>query len=115
VPAALRGDENGIANDCPDLEDLRVSPGYRRRGFAHALLEAAEALAKAEGYRRIGLGVGVLNTAARSLYQKRGYAMVGTGEYRVAGSYVDADGVQRQWEEVCVYLVKDLCSATTDR
>ena len=91
---------------CPDIEDLFVSPEHRSRGIGSQLLDAAESLAVGKGYSRIGLGVSINNPRARSLYGHRGYEGSEFGEYREAGRYVDRDGRERSWEDVCNYLIK---------
>lgn len=94
--------------DCPDLEDLFVIPDYRSRGIGTRLLECAEQAALEKGYGRIGLGVSVDNPRARSLYLRLGYRETGTGRYETGGIYVDRDGSEKSWKEVCVYLTKQL-------
>jgi len=94
--------------DCPNLEDLFVAPDYRSRGVGSQLLEASEALAKRKWYSRIGLGVAIDNPRARSLYQRQGYNDAGFREYTTGGHYVDRDGQDKTWEEVCKYLIKQL-------
>ena len=94
--------------DCPDVEDFTVRPEYRSRGVGTRLLDMAEGLARERGFARIGLSVGLENTRARALYERRGYADAGLGEHTVRWPYIDREG-QRQWgEERCVYLVKAL-------
>jgi ribosomal protein S18 acetylase RimI-like enzyme len=93
-------------SDCPDVEDLFVGSEYRSRGIGSRLLDAAESLAVGKGYSRIGLGVSIDNARARSLYERRGYEDSEFGEYRVGDRYVDRDGRERSWEEVCRYLIK---------
>ena len=88
-------------SDCPDVEDLFVGSEYRSRGIGSRLLDAAESLAVGKGYSRIGLGVSIDNARARSLYERRGYEDSEFGEYRVGDRYVDRDGRERSWEEVC--------------
>ena len=92
----------------PNLEDLFVAPAYRSRGVGSQLLDASEALTKRKGYSRIGLGVAVDNPRARSLYELQGYEDAGFGEYTTGGLYVDRDGQEKTWEEVCRYLIKQL-------
>ena len=94
--------------DCPNLEDLFVAPAHRSRGVGSQLLDASEALAKRQGFSRIGLGVAVDNPRARMLYELRGYEDAGFGEYTTGGHYVDRDGQEKTWEEVCRYLIKQL-------
>ncbi len=56
----------------------------------------------------MGLGVGIENVRACSLYERRGYKDSGFGEYRESGRYVDENGREQSWEETCVYLIKRL-------
>ena len=92
----------------PNLEDLFVAPAHRSQGVGAQLLDASEDLAKRNGYSRIGLGVAVDNPRARSLYEVRGFEDAGFGEYTTGGLYVDRDGQEKTWEEVCRYLIKQL-------
>ena len=95
-------------DDCPNLEDLFVAPDYRSRGVGAQLLEASEALAKRRGYSRIGLGVAVDNPPARLLYEWQGYEDAGFGDYTTGGLYIEREGQEKTWEEVCNYLIKQL-------
>lgn len=52
---------------CPDLEDLRIDPDFRRQGIGSALMRAAERLVRGRGFKRVGLSVGVRNETARAL------------------------------------------------
>ncbi len=94
--------------DCPDLEDLFVSPDHRSSGIGSRLLESAEQTAGKRGYAQIGLGVSVDNPRARSLNLRLGYRETGTGRYETGGVYIDRDGSEKSWTEVCVYLTKQL-------
>lgn len=95
---------------CPNLEDLFVVPQYRSKGVGSRLLQEAEARVQQEGYGRIGLGVAVDNTGARRLYQHQGYEDAGFAEYKNGGSYLDREGKERSWVEICCYLVKPIRS-----
>ncbi|MBL7063989.1 MAG: GNAT family N-acetyltransferase [Anaerolineae bacterium] len=95
-------------DSCPDTEDLFVSPDHRSRGIGSQLMDAVENLTRQQGYSRVGLGVGVENVRAHSLYERRGYEASGFGEYRERGCYVDRDGREQSWEEDCIYLIKQL-------
>ena len=97
-----------------DVEDLFVDPAHRRRHVATRLLDEAERLAAARGYKRIGLSCGVDNEEARALYEKRGYRDADLGTFRLSGAWVDPEsGEEGSWEEHCVYLVRDLGGAAT--
>ena len=94
--------------DCPAVEDFTVRPEYRSQGVGSHLLDTAEGLARGRGFERIGLSVGVENTRARALYERRGYADAGLGEHTVRWPYIDREGQRRWGEEHCVFLVKSL-------
>ncbi|MBU6235207.1 MAG: GNAT family N-acetyltransferase [Alphaproteobacteria bacterium] len=65
----------------PELQDLRVLPEYRRRGVGEGLIQAAENLAQTEGFKGLGLSVGLNATfgAAQRLYIRMGYMPDGQG------------------------------------
>jgi ribosomal protein S18 acetylase RimI-like enzyme len=54
---------------------LYVAPSHRRRGIGRALMEQAEAWARARGDRKIGLQVFATNAAATELYESLGYSV----------------------------------------
>lgn len=56
-----------------DLANIAVSPSFRRRGAANALLDYLEGEAKKRGTERIFLEVRVSNAPAMRLYLSRGY------------------------------------------
>ncbi len=93
---------------CPDVEDLFVCPNYRSKGIGSLLLDFAESLARQWGYSRIGLGVAIDNPRAQSLYVRRGYRDSELGEYSTGGRYVNQDGQEESWEEICNYLIRQL-------
>gem|GEM_PF-183547 len=85
--------ENGI----PEIQDLNVLPGFRRRGIGSALLDAAERLVASRS-PVVGIGVGLYADygAAQRLYVRRGYLPDGRGaSYRnrpvLGGETVAAD------------------------
>jgi GNAT superfamily N-acetyltransferase len=57
------------------LNDLFVASGARRRGVAGALLEAAEAHARAAGAVRLVLQTATDNAPAQRLYERRGWTL----------------------------------------
>jgi ribosomal-protein-alanine N-acetyltransferase len=62
-------DEGEIAN-------LAVAPAARRRGIGHALLEAVISEAREARVSRLFLEVRESNSAARALYESRGFAAI---------------------------------------
>lgn len=65
-----------LADEC-HLLDLAVHPDYRRRGIARALLDNVIQELRDEGCRFFYLEVRSSNYAARKLYEKFGFNMVG--------------------------------------
>lgn len=72
--------------DPPELQDLEVRDGARRRGIATALLAAAEAACRSRGASRARCEVSVVNDVARDLYTSLGYLDVGIAPRRVVGT-----------------------------
>ncbi|HXW77524.1 MAG TPA: GNAT family N-acetyltransferase [Candidatus Eremiobacteraceae bacterium] len=56
------------------LEDLYVIPDLRKHGIASALIERAQAEAKARGASAITLETAATNATAQRLYERLGYA-----------------------------------------
>lgn len=67
------------------LANLAVEPAWRNRGWAGQLLERILRLAAQHGARRCALEVRSANRAARALYRKAGFCIVG----RRAAYYTD--------------------------
>lgn len=99
---ALVRDRLGV---CPTIEDLWILPERRRRGIGSQLMTAVEGAAANHTFHRVGLGVSLDNAAARALYDGLDYRDVGIG-YTVR--YRRTEGFDRDFEEECVYLVKEL-------
>jgi ribosomal protein S18 acetylase RimI-like enzyme len=97
----------GNLEECPDFEDLLVSPDYRRRGIAERLLLQGGQVSKDRGFAKVGLAVGVENAAAKALYAKVGYKDAGMEPYTIGGTYIDQEGFERSWSETCIYLVRE--------
>ena len=95
-------------SDCAHVEDLFVMPELRSQGIGTRILEHGERLAIERGFTQIGLAVGVDNPRARALYERLGYVDTGFGVFEIGGTYTDIHGRQREWREVCEYLVKGL-------
>jgi ribosomal protein S18 acetylase RimI-like enzyme len=65
--------EHHVAQDEGYITDVAVHTAYRRRGIAQALLQRAEAEARARGKHRLGLYVAQHNHDARRLYRRSGF------------------------------------------
>ena len=65
----------------PEIQDLRVDRDYQRRGIATALIYAIEAIAVAEGFDMMGIGVGLYSDygKAQQLYVNVGFVPDGAG------------------------------------
>ncbi len=68
-----------------EIKRMYVRPEYRRRGYARALLVAAEDRARLLGYTAIVLETGQVQPEAIALYEGHGYRPIpGFGHYRCA-------------------------------
>lgn len=78
--------------DEAEIVSLGVLPGHRRCGMGSALLEAMCGEARLRGAERVVLEVALDNEAARALYARRGFIIVGRRRnyYRRAEGLVDA-------------------------
>ncbi|NKB55329.1 MAG: GNAT family N-acetyltransferase [Alphaproteobacteria bacterium] len=65
------------AADEAEIFSIGVARAFRRRGVGLALLDAMDGVAGVRGARTIYLEVGVDNRAARALYSKAGYEIIG--------------------------------------
>lgn len=63
------------------LSQLGVHPDCRGQGLAEALIEAAEAWARAQGFGQIALDTAEPAAALRARYARRGYAEVGAVQW----------------------------------
>jgi ribosomal protein S18 acetylase RimI-like enzyme len=73
---------------------FRVRPAYRSQGIGSHMLEMVEADLLRRGYRKVSLNVGQDNQAARRLYERKGYSVVGSDPGR--WSYLDHEGNLRE-------------------
>ena len=73
------------------VNGIGVDPGYRRRGIARALLEAAIEESRSRGARKLTLRVFAPNVPALRLYESAGFEVEGVlrGEFLLEGEYVD--------------------------
>jgi ribosomal-protein-alanine N-acetyltransferase len=75
-----------------EIVSLGVLPSHRRRGIGSAILDAMCGEARLRGAERVVLEVATDNEAARALYVRRGFIVVGRRRnyYRRAERSVDA-------------------------
>ncbi len=69
-----------LANNIPEINDLKVLERYRRKGIGKMLIDECEKYASSE-FEYIGLGVGLYRDygSAQRLYTKNGYILDGNG------------------------------------
>lgn len=68
-----------------ELQRLYISLGAHGKGLGKALSLAADALARAQGFRTIWLGVWEENHKAQAFYRKMGYERIGEHVFDVGG------------------------------
>jgi RimJ/RimL family protein N-acetyltransferase len=68
-------------NQIPEINAIWIGEASRRQGLGRRLIEHLEALARQEGYKTVGIGVGLYRDygAAQKLYFKMGYSPDGNG------------------------------------
>lgn len=107
----LRVGENPYfrSQDIPEINALWIGECYRRQGLARQLIAHLEELARKEGYRTVGLGVGLYKDygPAQQLYFKLGYCPDGNGitykgELVIPGSAYPVD------DELILWMTKPL-------
>lgn len=90
--------------DPPELQDVEVRSGYRRRGIASALVRAVEAEAVARGCSRLRVKVSATSAPAQALYRRLGYRDTGLPPNRVRGTIqirtgpLEVDDTLLTWE-----------------
>lgn len=89
----------------PDLQSFRVFPAFRGMGIGTRLLQASEYTVQTRGFAQVSLAVTPHNTAARRLYERRGYHVVGD-IYNFVWHYTDAGGQSVRVEETVIDMVK---------
>jgi ribosomal protein S18 acetylase RimI-like enzyme len=91
--------------DPPELQDVVVRSGFRRRGVARQLTDAAGQEARSLGFTRLRLSVGIDNVAAHALYRSCGFLDVGVPARRVQGTVqirtgpIEVDDTLLTWEK----------------
>ncbi len=92
----------------PEIQDVYVAPGARRRGIATLLTRAAEDAVRARGWEQVSLSVSEAgNPAARSLYAGLGYTDAGVEPVRVSG-VIMLRGKPFHADDTLVYLARPL-------
>ena len=69
-----------VVQDEGEIVNLAVSPAWRKKGVAAALLDTVLDFAAFQGVTKVWLEVRESNTPARKLYEKAGFAPVGVRE-----------------------------------
>lgn len=91
----------------PDIQSLRVHPDLRGQGLGSRLLQECENLVATRSHNQISLSVTLDNTAARRLYERLGYHVVGA-PYCDVWFYADVAGKSIRVEETVWDMVKNL-------
>ena len=74
-----------------NVSQIDVDPEYRNRGIGAALMEYAEAQARAGGYREMSLSTSTSNPARR-LYERRGFRVIETKTDKAFERYTGVEG-----------------------
>ena len=91
----------------PDIQSVRVHPDLRGQGLGSRLLAECEKLVAARSHPQVSLSVALDNHAARRLYERLGYNVVGE-KYSDVWFYADAAGQAVRVEETVWDMVKNL-------
>lgn len=91
----------------PDIQSVRVHPDFRGQGLGSRLLRECEKLVVAQGHAQVSLSVVFDNVAARRLYERLSYQVVGA-PYCDVWFYADAAGKSIRVEETVWDMVKNL-------
>ena len=93
----------------PEIQDLNTAKAHRKKGYASALIEKCESLARDKSLEHMGIGVGMDASfgPAQRLYIKLGYVPDGNGitydrQQVGVGEFRPVDG------ELCLMMVKAL-------
>jgi GNAT superfamily N-acetyltransferase len=93
----------------PEINDVWIAEDKRRQGFGTMLLNHLEAMAIKEGYKKIGLGVGLYPDygQAQKLYFSLGYEPDGKG-ITYKGAYVTPGVAYPVDDDLLLWLIKAL-------
>jgi GNAT superfamily N-acetyltransferase len=109
LPGHPEWSPSAFRETCPEIRDLAVLPAAQRRGVGSALIAALEREAIEAGFDRMGLMVGLDEdyTAARAVYERRGYRFA-HGPFISSARLATDDGVGLAVGGACEYRVKSL-------
>jgi len=91
----------------PDIQSVRVHPDLRGQGLGSRLLSECEKLVSARGHAQVSLSVALDNHAAKRLYERLDYRVVGA-PYSDIWFYADATGKSVRMEETVWDMIKTL-------
>lgn len=74
-----------VDDEAVEFKRMRVHPDHQRNGYGEALLTRLETLAAERGFDRVVLETNELLTAARTLYETRGYEQFETESHPATG------------------------------
>ena len=81
-----------------DMMNVAVSPEFRRKGIAEALVNALVEALKAKGSHCLTLEVRASNSPARALYEKLGFSRIGTRKNYYRNPKEDGLILRKEWE-----------------
>ena len=81
-----------------DMMNVAVSPEFRRKGIAEALVNALVEALKEQGSHCLTLEVRASNHPARALYEKLGFSRIGTRKNYYRNPKEDGLILRKEWE-----------------
>ncbi len=98
-----------LKQQIPEIQDLNVDPGFRKRGVASALIEHCEKLALSHGHQHMGIGVGLDPSygPAQILYAQKGYIPDGAGICHDRAT-VRVGDIRAVDDDLCLMMIKEL-------
>jgi GNAT superfamily N-acetyltransferase len=77
-----------LSSDTCEIKRMWTSSKHRRKGYASAVLDELENVARGRGYAFLRLETGPAQPEARSMYERRGYTPIPTyGRYQQAKAF----------------------------
>ena len=86
--------------DAVNLDDIAVSPAFRRQGIGRKLVQALLEHLIAAGVAALSLEVRVSNAPAIALYEQLGFQIVGCRKKYYVNPREDAYIMRKQWKEI---------------